>query len=176
MTYLLIGLVLVLIIAPIVSILPSRSQKQIMQIRQTMMGRGVSIELTEIDDPEPNQAKYQTSTGRQLAAKLKVTMYKKTTTNREASQRVAAWRVTCDFKSDPKMPQFQPVSSSAIPAKAESLLQSRAVDLPESTAQIAWDGKTLAVFWVEQASSELAEKVFTFLDEGLQCLVTSDKD
>ena len=91
MTYLLIGLVLVLIIAPIVSILPSRSQKQIMQIRQTMMGRGVSIELTEIDDPEPNQAKYQTSTGRQLAAKLKVTMYKKTTTNREASQRVAAW-------------------------------------------------------------------------------------
>ena len=41
MTYLLIGLVLVLIIAPIVSILPSRSQKQIMQIRQTMMGRGV---------------------------------------------------------------------------------------------------------------------------------------
>jgi hypothetical protein len=74
------------------------------------------------------------------------------------------------------MPQFQPVSSSALPAKAESLLQSRAVDLPESTAQIAWDGKTLAVFWVEQASPELAEKVFTFLDEGLQCLVTSDKD
>ena len=49
MVYLFIGLVLMMLIAPIVSILPGKSQKQIMAVRRAAMARGISVELTTID-------------------------------------------------------------------------------------------------------------------------------
>ena len=76
MVYLFIGLVLLMLIAPIVSILPGKSHKQIMAVRRAAMARGISVELTTIDDPSPDQDKYRTSTGRALPAKLQVAAYK----------------------------------------------------------------------------------------------------
>ncbi|MBT5462826.1 MAG: hypothetical protein HOK39_02790, partial [Gammaproteobacteria bacterium] len=36
--------------------------------------------------------------------------------------------------------------------------------------QIIWDGRQLNVYWVEQPDQQMGEKIFTFIEEGLQCL------
>ena len=58
MIYLIIGFALLLIIAPIFAILPSARQKEQMNMRRKAMAEGVSVELTSIQDPVPNQDKY----------------------------------------------------------------------------------------------------------------------
>ena len=68
MIYIIIGLVLLLIAAPIIAVLPSKRQKEQMKLRQQAMAQGISVELTSIDDPIPEQKKYITGTGKQLKA------------------------------------------------------------------------------------------------------------
>jgi len=169
MTYLFIGLVLMMIIGPIIAILPSRSQKQIMQLRQSMMNRGVSVQLTEIDDPNPNQSKYQTSAGRQLPAKMKVAAYKKALLGATQAKQSSPWHVT---RQAPIASEVVFVSDKDIPLpdEARNLLETHGRNLPLTTHAIAWDGRTLVVYWIEQGDLEQGEKVFTFLIEGLQCL------
>jgi hypothetical protein len=36
--------------------------------------------------------------------------------------------------------------------------------------QIIWDGRQLNVYWVEQPDLRMGEKIFTFIEEGLQWL------
>ncbi|HCC44491.1 MAG TPA: hypothetical protein DEQ32_08855, partial [Gammaproteobacteria bacterium] len=58
MVYLIIGIVLLIVLVPIFSVLPSARQKQQMMMRQTARAAGVSVDLTIIDDPNPDQDKY----------------------------------------------------------------------------------------------------------------------
>ena len=51
MVYVLIGVILLAIIVPIISVLPSARQKERMQMRMVARAAGVSVELTSIDDP-----------------------------------------------------------------------------------------------------------------------------
>lgn len=76
MVYLIIGLVLLFIIVPIVSVLPSARQKERMQMRMTARQAGVSVDLTTITDPNPKQDKYVSHTGRAIPPDLKVTAWR----------------------------------------------------------------------------------------------------
>ena len=62
--------------APIIAVLPSKRQKEQMKLRQQAMAQGISVELTSIDDPIPEQKKYVTGTGKQLKAVLPVVAYR----------------------------------------------------------------------------------------------------
>jgi hypothetical protein len=55
--YVLVGVILIVIIVPIISVLPSARQKERMQMRMIARAAGVSVELTSIDDPNPKQGK-----------------------------------------------------------------------------------------------------------------------
>ena len=86
MVYLIIGVVLLLIIAPIIAVLPSPRQKEQMALRQLAMGLGMNVELTRITDPVPKQDKYISSLGKSLEPILKVIAYRK------ARKMPAEWR------------------------------------------------------------------------------------
>ena len=77
MVYLLIGGILLLIVAPIIRILPSRRQKEQMALRRTASSNGLTVELTHIDDPDPDPEKYLSNTGRPLPRVMAVIAYRK---------------------------------------------------------------------------------------------------
>ena len=76
MVYLIIVFAILLIAAPIVAVLPSKRDKQRMQKRQTAMRVGISVEMTIIDDPDPDPQKYLSTTGKPVPRKLSVAVYR----------------------------------------------------------------------------------------------------
>jgi len=86
MAYIIIGFILLLVIVPVFAILPSKKQKGQMTKRKTAMARGIGVELTRIDDPDPDPEKYLSSTGKQLERKMSVAAY------RLQRKRIDSWR------------------------------------------------------------------------------------
>ena len=77
MAYIIIAVVLMLVLAPIVSVLPSARQRAQMKMRDAARQAGVSVDITFIDDPNPKQGKYVSGvTGKALPAKLEVACYR----------------------------------------------------------------------------------------------------
>lgn len=76
MVYVFIGIVILLIIAPIIAVLPSKRQKEQMVLRKKAMGQGVSIEFVSIEDPDPDPDKYVSNTGKPLERVIQVVAYR----------------------------------------------------------------------------------------------------
>ncbi|MEX0940919.1 MAG: hypothetical protein WD002_00065 [Pseudomonadales bacterium] len=76
MAYLAIAVILLVIIAPILAILPSKRQKEQMFLRKKAMADGFSVELTRIDDPDPDPEKYLSNTGKPLERVMSVAAYR----------------------------------------------------------------------------------------------------
>lgn len=76
MVYLIIGFAILLIAAPIMAVLPSKQDKARMKKRQTAMRAGISVEMTIIDDPDPDPQKYLSTTGKPIPRKLSVAAYR----------------------------------------------------------------------------------------------------
>ncbi len=76
MTYIIIGFVLLLIIAPIVAIMPSTRQKAQMAKRTEAMAKDIRVDLTQIDDPDPNPGDYVSNTGKPLERRCPVAAYR----------------------------------------------------------------------------------------------------
>lgn len=76
MTYLLIGLALCTIIGPVFMLLPSKRQRAQMALRVKARAEGVQVELTRIDDPDPEPGKYTGLTGKPLQPILNCVAYR----------------------------------------------------------------------------------------------------
>lgn len=173
MVYLFIGLVMLMIIAPIVSILPGKSQKQIMAVRRAAMARGISVELTTIEDPNPDQDKYRTSTGKALPATLQLAAYKGLSRVNSSAVSFEAFQVQRTPDLDPSSPDaFHTITDSPLSAPCRAFLAQYGVALPATVQQIIWDGRQLKVYWVEQPDHQMGEKIFTFIEDGLQWLAS----
>ena len=88
MTYLIIAIALLFVIAPIFAILPSGRQKEQMKLRRSAMSKGISVELTRIQDPNPHQDKYLSNTGKPLDPVLSIAAYRK------GRPRPKQWRIS----------------------------------------------------------------------------------
>lgn len=76
MVYLIIAVVLLIIIAPIAAVLPSKRDKARMVKRRAAMAKGISVEMTHIEDPDLDPEKYLSTTGKPLERKLAVAAYR----------------------------------------------------------------------------------------------------
>ena len=76
MEYLIVVGILLMIVAPIMAVLPTPSQRKKMALRKAAMSLGINVEITSIDDPDPLQAKYLSSSGKQLPPILNVVAYR----------------------------------------------------------------------------------------------------
>ncbi|MFT7684873.1 MAG: hypothetical protein ACI9FB_000214 [Candidatus Azotimanducaceae bacterium] len=86
MVYLISIFVFLMILAPVLAILPSAKQRDQLKKRKLAMARGVRVQLTHIDDPDQDPAKYLSNTGKPLARKLPIVAY------RLARPRPEMWR------------------------------------------------------------------------------------
>ena len=76
MEYLIIVGILLMVVAPVIAVLPNPSQRKKMALRKAAMSLGINVEITSIDDPDPLQAKYLSSSGKRLPSILKVVAYR----------------------------------------------------------------------------------------------------
>ncbi|MFT5211587.1 MAG: hypothetical protein ACI9CE_003326 [Flavobacterium sp.] len=65
-----------MILAPILAILPSAEQKDQLKKRKLAMAKGVRVQLTHVDDPDPDPSKYLSNTGQPLDRKLPIVAYR----------------------------------------------------------------------------------------------------
>tara|TARA_R110002073_G_scaffold6938_5_gene40187 strand:- start:4094 stop:4612 length:519 start_codon:yes stop_codon:yes gene_type:complete len=76
MVYFIIIVALLVIAAPILAILPTQRDKARMAKRKRVMGLGIGVEMTTIEDPDPDLKKYRSSTGKPLPRRLSLTAYR----------------------------------------------------------------------------------------------------
>jgi hypothetical protein len=151
--YVIIGVVLLLIIAPIISVLPSARQKARMVMRQAAMAAGVAVELTSIDDPNPKQDKYIGNTGKAIPPVLKVVGY------RLQRKRVRDWRqlpvVEWALERDlERQWHWQSDPGDSMSPELRSWLQARTQELPDDVERVEEQSYNIRVYWHEAKAGD----------------------
>jgi hypothetical protein len=148
LVYVIIGLVLLIIIAPIISVLPSARQKEQMVMRKSAREAGISVELTSIDDPNPDQEKYVSHIGKKIPAKLKVAGY------RIQRRRIGDWRRLpavnwCLEKKFEDGWQWTETSQS-MSGVLKRFLDEEVPKLPDDVEQVEESDYNIVVYWRER--------------------------
>lgn len=169
MIYIIIGLVLLLIAAPFIAVLPSKRQKEQMKLRQLAMAQGISVELTTIDDPIPDQKKYFTGTGKQLKADLPIAAY------RIVRQQDRDWRR--EPEANWSLERRAEAQDTGLPGtwcwlqdKPDNLspefiryLTDTVSRLPEDVVRIEEAGRVISVYWHERSEETGLQSIVEFL-------------
>lgn len=154
MVYLIIGLVLLIIIVPIFSVLPSRRQREQMAMRKAAREAGVSVELTSIDDPNPDQEKYISHIGKKIPAKLKVAGY------RIQRRRVGDWRrlpsVNWCLKKKLEDGWQWTEAGDAMSEELKRFVDAEVHHLPADVEQVEESGYNIVVYWHERVKGSEA--------------------
>ena len=161
MVYVLIGAILLAIIVPIISVLPSVRQKERMQMRMVARAAGVSVELTSIDDPNPKQDKYIAYTGKPIPAVLKVVAYR-FQRKRERDWRhfpKVSWCLLRDLESNW---HWKSEPDEVMNKELIRWLEEVAPRLPTDVVQIEEDSYNICVYWHERTTGD-EQAVLDFL-------------
>lgn len=170
MSYIIIAFVLLLVIAPIIKVLPSRADREKMNLRREAMRQGVHVEITKIDDPIPKQDKYITHTGRRLDPILNVTAYhlfrKKPAEWRQ--ERTLSWsierRVTPSTTGLPGNWEWIEKPVGLAPGLAESVASTLPL-LPDDAVKVSETNYRVSVYWHERSGQSGLAGVMQFLGE-----------
>ena len=174
MTYLIIAIALLFVIAPIFAILPSGRQKEQMKLRRSAMSKGISVELTRIQDPNPHQDKYLSNTGKPLDPVLSIAAYRK------GRPRPKQWRISprIDWTLENDEIRSTDLHSSELPGNwhwvpskpsdlsddFESFLKQELESLPADLVKIDDKNYFLSVYWHESSGDEGLAAIVRFLD------------
>ena len=169
MTYLIIGIILLLIIAPLFAILPSARQKEQMNMRKEAMGKGISVELTGILDPIPHQDKYISNTGKRLEPILKVAAY------RVLRKKPRQWRLSSAIDwglergedNAPDLPDtwcWSQAKPDALSKEMVGFLVNEIASLPDDVVKIDEMNYVLSVYWHERSGEAGLASIVRFLN------------
>jgi hypothetical protein len=171
MAYLAIIVILLAIIAPIIAILPSRRQKEQMQLRKRAMADGFSIELTRIDDPDPDPQKYLSNTGKPLPRVMDVIAY------RYKRPRPSDWRRLPDVNwcivrkkgQNSDLPGDWTWSPASVPGTGEMsndfkvFFRQNIERLPADVIKIEEVKYIISVYWREHGGDESLDAIIAFV-------------
>jgi hypothetical protein len=174
MVYLIIVVILLVIIGPIIAVLPSARQKERMAMRQRAMAQGISVELTSIEDPDPDPNKYLSNTGKPLERIKRVVAY------RMLRERPADWRrlpridwcaLRCGGPGTGGLPPGW-AWQNELPSQMSNRLKEFIVDglqmLPNDVVRVDEVRYMVSVYWNEQGSGENLDPVVDFLKECVE--------
>lgn len=169
MTYVIIALVLLAIIAPIIRVLPSKEQKERMSKRRLAMSEGIGVELVKIEDPDTDPQKYRSSTGKALDRELSVVAYRLHRGRGVKKQEPIHWQlVKHQAKGRVSFEGPWYWSSPAVTLEAGALrdhLSDQLANLPADVVQIEEKNQFVSVYWHEQG--EVSE-VIDFLKRTIR--------
>lgn len=161
MAYIIITLVLLVIIVPILSVLPSARQKEQMVMRQVARNAGVQVELTSITDPNPKQDKYISHIGKQLDPILKVVAW------RVQRKREGGWRQLpavdwCLQKNLDGTWAREHWPADTMSEELVEYLNETIEQLPDDVEQVEENTYNLTVYWHERTKGS-EQQVIDFL-------------
>ena len=172
MVYLFIFFVLLLIFIPFLRMLPSKRQKEQMAMRRTAMAAGISVKLTRIDDPDPQEQQARSSYMARLVIKPKLEVIawqyqcRQPQTQRQLPpsnwclQRVSAPNQHAMTLMDEWVWLEAPDSVSLKPLS--TWLKTTLKSLPKDVKQIEAKHAVVAVYWLEQRAGT-EQEVIDFL-------------
>ena len=149
MEYLIIGLALLVIIVPSIAILPTARQRQQMAMRNAARAAGVSVQLVSIPDPNPDQDKYLTHTGRPIPPLLQVARYH-VQRRRSEDRRVAPALDWALQKQADGAWRWREAPGAAMDAELAAWLELSVRSLPEDVAQVEEKDCDISVYWRER--------------------------
>ncbi len=163
MEYVIIAVILIIVIVPIFSVLPTARQKEQMVMRQIARGAGVQVELTTIDDPNPKQEKYLSHIGTKIEPNLKVIAW------RVQRKREGGWRQMppvhwCIQKALDGTWRFDRWPTESMNEVLVTFIKSALQSLPDDVEQIEEEGFNITVFWHERHKGS-EQQVIEFLKE-----------
>ena len=169
MAYLIIGIILLLVIAPLFAILPSARQKEQMNMRREAMGMGIGVELTGIQDPVPRQDKYISGTGKRLEPILKVAAYR---VSREKPQHwrlspVISWGLERGEDASPVLPdtwRWSQAKPDTLSAEMEEFLIRELATLPDDVMKIDEKNYIVSAYWLERSGPAGLASIVRFLN------------
>ena len=171
MTYLIIGVVLLLVIGPLFAILPNARQRQQARMRAAARGAGINVSITSIEDPDPDPKRYVTASGRELDRQLPITAWgrprKRPSDWRSRPQPAWAFaRVNGSVEAGlpPGWSEVTPVSGEAVDALREQVV-SALPGLPDDVVQVGEEGFVVSVYWREK-DEEAFDTVVGFLQDA----------
>lgn len=160
LVYLIIVIVLLAIVVPIFSVLPSARQRQQMKMRQAARAAGVSVDLMTIDDPNPEQDKYTSHTGRNIPARLKVVGY------RIQRRRQKGWRqlpeIQWSLKRKLDGSWLWNSNGGRLSSELKNFLEDAKESLPDDVEQVEESFYTIVVYWHERAAGS-EDNILNFL-------------
>ena len=171
MVYLAIAVVLILIIAPIFAILPSKRQKEQMALRRIAMSEGLSVELTRIEDPDPDPQKYLSNTGKPLERVMAVIAY------RYARRRPANWRQVarvdwCLVRRQgaggeglPPNWTWEAGTTDRLSSAMRSFIGDNLAKLPNDVVRVEEINYVISVYWNEQGGTEAVNAIIGFVKD-----------
>lgn len=154
MVYLIIAIILLVIVAPIIRVLPSKEQREQMIKRRLAMGKGISVELVRIEDPDPDPKKHRSTTGKALPRELSVAAYRIHRGRSALEAEKLSWKLL-RFAAE-KRPQL---TSQWYWADAQSALKDGALydhlsaqvdHLPADVKQIEEKNQFISLYWHER--------------------------
>lgn len=170
MTYFFIGLAVLLVVVPIISILPNQKQRAVMKTRNSAMSRGIGVELTSIPDHAAEAIKRVSGSGRSIAPVLKVAAYRRYRKRPQSRHDLPAisWSLLRVSKGDDTLPAHwrwleQPGLEDPEPLKL--FLAGKLKQLPESVVLVTEKNRAVSVHWNENGEEHHAEAIFSFLDD-----------
>lgn len=184
MSYIIIGVVVLMIVAPILRILPSKRQKAVMAQRRVAMAEGVMVDITVIDDPNPLQEKYRAASGRRMEPRLEIAAW------RRACKRSNTWQkeILMDWCAER---HFEPAGGialvadwywtapaevSLVPAQKRQLLGERLGQLPDDVVRVEEKNGAVTVYWREREEDEAVRLVLDFLHDITAIVVVVDEE
>ena len=151
MIYALMILILLLVIAPVIAIMPTAKQKAQMKKRRLAMAAGIRVDLTLIDDPDPNPEKYLSSTGQPLERKLRITAYRLYRKHPLGGASMPiSWQLDRLGNGSADWAEVD-TDRSRLPDQLLALIQSRLKLFPADVIRIAEKQGLVSVYWHERS-------------------------
>ena len=177
MSYLIIVVVLLLVLAPIISILPSKRQKLQMVYRQEARSSGISVALVKIEDPDSDRDKYLSATGRPLPRELSCVAYRKPRKRQNDGKgtRGPGWVMVRDKSTEGKL-GWDLAASENIEPEFRREVEARVGLLPQDVVRIDEVADLVSVYWQERTDELGLEALLQFLKDVVElspCLQTN---
>ena len=170
MEYLIVAGILLMVVAPIIAVLPSPNQKRKMVLRRAAMNLGITVEITNIDDPHPFQEKYLTNLGKRLPPVLEVVAYRVHRPRRMEwnGDRRRNWLIERRADNEKgELPGTWCWGSEDTPELSSKLLTfiiSNLESLPEDVVRVEECSRFISVYWHECGDKKALQTIHYFLE------------
>jgi hypothetical protein len=169
MAYVIIIIILLVIIGPILSLLPSKRQKQQIAMRKAAMEAGVSVALTRIDDPDPDPEQYLSNTGKPLKRVMAAVAYRRfrPRPDRWRQRPEIAWALNrqqgAAVEGLPRGWQWHDTRLADLPPALNEYLIGGIGGLPDDVIRVEEQKFIISIYWRERADPQGLTKLLDFL-------------